>query len=139
MRHTDQERGEPANPTTPPTTKTTRAKTVRANRGRDLRALRDLSPGTLVLLPEEFDETKPAGYAEGGGSNTVLVPGHQSVHGVELPEPALVEVIATPYELAHAYLRSTLDRIDRRWRRRANHPKKPPEATGRKTGDGRAA
>lgn len=74
-----------------------------------------------MLLPRELDSAKPAGYAEGGGSTKVLVPGHHNVHGFELPERCLVEVIASPYELANAYLIGKLGRLDRRWRYRGRY------------------
>ena len=81
-----------------------------------VKAVVDLAPGTLVLLPEEIGGHSSAGYAKGDGSSMVLLPGYQSLHAVELPAPALVKVIANPRELANAYLRGRLGRLDRRWR-----------------------
>ncbi len=81
---------------------------------RDVRHVSVLSSGTVVLLPEELG--RAAGYAEGGGSTKVLVPGHKSLEAVTLPPLALVEVVAYPGELANAYLKGELARVDRRWR-----------------------
>jgi hypothetical protein len=81
---------------------------------RDVRHLRDLHTGTVVLLPEELGRL--AGYAEGQGSTEVLVPGHKILEAVSLPPLALVEVVAYPQELANAYLKGDLARVDRRWR-----------------------
>jgi hypothetical protein len=98
-----------------------------------IRALRDLEAGTLVRLPDEIGRL--VGYAEGGGSARVLVPAHNRLDAFELPAAALVEVIATPRELAASYLRGTLAAIDRRWRRRA----RPRGPEGRRDTDGEAA
>lgn len=81
-----------------------------------LKPVVDLPPGMVVLLPEEIGGRSVAGYARGGGSSTVLVPGYGSLRGIELPAPALVKVIASPQELANAYLRGRLAGIDRRWK-----------------------
>lgn len=89
---------------------------------RAARHVRDLAAGTLVLLPSELGRF--AGYAEGEGSTRVMVPGHKSLDAYDLPPLALVEVIAEPHELANAYLRGELSRVDRRWRgsRRVRRP-----------------
>lgn len=81
---------------------------------RDVRRLSNLSAGTVVLLPEELGRV--AGYAEGPGSTTVMVPGNKSLDAVTLPPLALVEVVVYPQELANAYLKGELARVDRRWR-----------------------
>ena len=81
---------------------------------RHVRSLSDLPTGTVVLLTEELG--RAAGYAEGGGSARVLVPGHNILEAAELPPPALVEVVAYPQELANAYLKGDLARMDGRWR-----------------------
>ncbi len=85
-----------------------------------------LSSGTVVLLPEELG--RAAGYAEGGGSTKVLVPGHKSLEAVTLPPLALVEVVAYPGELANAYLKGDLARVDRRWRPSRSKKKWRPAA-----------
>ena len=87
---------------------------------KELKPVHDLAAGTVVVLPEELD--RAAGYVEGDGSSTVLVPGYNSLRGVELPECALVEVIVTPHELANAYLRGDLKRLDRRFGRPRRGP-----------------
>lgn len=79
-----------------------------------MRHVRDLAIGTVVLLPEELGRS--TGYAEGGGSTSGLVPGHKNLAAVELAPLALVEVVAYPQELANAYLKGELARVDRRWR-----------------------
>ncbi|MDP9481344.1 MAG: hypothetical protein M3R38_37715 [Actinomycetota bacterium] len=93
---------------------------------RDVRHLRDLHTGTVVLLPEELGRL--AGYAEGQGSTEVLVPGHKILEAVSLPPLALVEVVAYPQELAHAYLKGDLARVDRRWRSSRSKKKGRPAA-----------
>lgn len=85
-------------------------------RRNEVRAVRELEPGTLVRLPEEMG--RQVGYAEGGGSTRVLLPGHNRLDACDMPEAALIEVVAAPRELAHAYLRGGLGRVDRRWKRR---------------------
>lgn len=108
-----------------------------------IRALRRLPAGTLVRLPEELG--RQTGYARGVGSTTVLVPGHHRLDGFDLPDLALVEVVATPSELADAYLRGDLGRVDRRWKRRRKTsgpdlaPRDEAEGTGTPPEEGEAA
>ncbi len=96
---------------------------------RDARHASDLPSGTVVLLPEELG--RGAGYAEGGGSTKVLVPGHKSLEAFPLPPLALIEVVAYPQELANAYLKGDLARVDRRWR--PSRSKKKGRAAGAAT------
>ena len=65
----------------------------------------------------------------------MLVPGHKSLEAVEMPPVALVEVVATPMELANAYLRGEMVRINRRWKKRRPRPNPNTERAGAARGD----